>query len=222
MAALALRLGRLPVELVGRFTTELPFLWEIIPFKAWRDAIVLSREQCFKWYGETVGSTMFREHADRRIQAFTASNHSLRALLEAARVWATGELTKDVQLARRPTMDAVFAAQLFQGENCRVQQLLRNNAEAEWPEGLMAEVNVSAATTKYLCPVEYAFRDSVINAPIVLSLYAITGDGADWLARTETVAGLRAHHAFDPDWFADAFDLTVARCLATNLLKLEM
>jgi hypothetical protein len=33
---------------------------------------------------------------------------------------------------------------------------------------------------------------------------------------------LRTHIAFDQDWFTEAYNLTIARCLSTGLLKLEV
>lgn len=223
-AALVFRVGALPAGLVGRFATELPFLWELVPFSAWRAAIALVRRQCFDWYGDVAGSIVFSEHVDRRIQELSSTDHSLRVLLEAARDSVTSALSRDVNFARQPMADGIFAAQLFHGDDCRLQQLLRNNAEAQWPGGFAAEVSAvrrSSKATAYLCPAEHGFHDSVINVPIVLAVQAVTGEGLDWLSRSNTISILRAHQAFDPDWFAEAFDLTVARCLSTGLLKIE-
>jgi hypothetical protein len=225
MAALALRAGRLPVELVGRFATELPFLWELVPFGAWRHGIAATRQQCIKWLGEAPGETFFEDHIERRIQAFTASNHSLYALLGSARVSATGRVTADFQRLRQPAMDAFFAHLLFHGDNCALQQVLRNNAEREWPGGLSAEVGAarrSSVWARYLCPSEQSFRDSVINAPILLALHAVSGTNADWITSSDTLALLRGHQAFDPEWFAEAFNSTVLRCLGSGLLQCEV
>lgn len=223
-ATLVLRVGSFPAGLAGRFATELPFLWELVPFSAWRTAISLVRRQCLDWYGDVAGATLFHQHVNRRIQEMSSSDHSLRVLLEAARDSVTGAVSRDVNFARQPIADSVFSAQLFHGDDCRLQQLLRNNAEAQWPGGFAAEVSAARRfprTAAYLCPAEHGFHDSVINLPIILAVHAVTDDSPEWLNRTGAISMLRAQQSFDPDWFAEAFDLTVARCLSTGLLILE-
>lgn len=223
-AALVFRVGALPTGMVARFATELPFLWELVPFHSWRKAIALVRRQCNDWYGSETGPTMFDGHIERRIQELASSDHSLRVLLESARDSVTGIVSKDVNLARQPMMDYIFAGQLFHGDECRLQQLLRSNAESQWPGGFTAEVSAarrSFGAAPYMCPVDHGFHDNVINLPVLLAIQAVTGEGPDWLSRPDAIAMLRAHQAFDPDWFAEAFDLTVARCLSTGLLKIE-
>ena len=224
MASLAFRIGTLPTGIVGRFATELPFLWELVPFAAWRVSIQALREQCLTWYGDADGAKVFDQHLARRIQDLSSSEHSLRALLESARDAVTGVISKDVAAAQLPMMSVTFAEQLFRGEGCRLQQFLRSNAQAQWPGGVVGEIRAarrSSREVEYLCQGEYDFRDDAINLPILLALQSVTGEGRDWLSKPETIPLLRVHQAFDPDWFADAFDLTVARCLSTGLLKLE-
>jgi hypothetical protein len=223
-AALVLRVGSLPARFSGRFATELPFLWELVPFSVWRAAISAVRRQCDAWYGAKDAQTIFDEHVGRRIQELSSYDRSLRVLLEAARDAATGTISRDVKVAQLPTSDALFADQLFEGEGCLLQQLMRNNAEAQWPAGFTDEVAAarrSPTTVALLCRADYGFRDNVINIPIILAVQAVTGEGPDWLSWPMAISMLRANQSFDPDWFSDAFDLTVARCLSTGLLKFE-
>jgi hypothetical protein len=46
-----------------------------------------------------------------------------------------------------------------------------------------------------------------------------TDDTAGWFARPEMIPKLRAYRDFDPEWFSEAFDFTVARCFSLGLLK---
>jgi hypothetical protein len=144
-------------------------------------------------------------------------------LLEAARDSVVGNISRDVALASRPFMDEIFATQLFRGEDSRLQQLLRNNANRTWPIGFSSELNAARRSqiARYLCPTVHGHQDSVINTPILLALNAVNAEGSASLGHPDARRLLRTHAAFDPDWFADAFDLTVARCLATGLLRVQ-
>lgn len=56
MAALALRMSGLPHGFVQRFTVELPFVWELVPYKAWRESVSRLRAQCTAWFGESAAA----------------------------------------------------------------------------------------------------------------------------------------------------------------------
>lgn len=120
-------------------------------------------------------------------------------------------------------MDVHWRGLLFDGAESRLQNLLRSNADAQWPGGLSAEVERArlGSIAHYLCPATYHFRDPVINMPIILAACSVMGESMDWAQEEEAIRILRTIQSFDPEWFAEAYDLTVARCLATNALQLQ-
>jgi len=222
MAALAVRMGGLPTGFAERFPNELPTVWEMIPLTAWVQAMQAVAAQGASWYGAETGDFVVSEHLDRRLQALASDCPSLRVLLEAARAITTKRINSDLQTCGQQLMDAIFAGQLFGGETSRVQQLLRNNAERQWPARFTTELAVAKqhGARPYLCPAEYDFHDSVINLPILLALNALMDLSVDWNRHPNLIGAIREIQAFDQDWFADAFDLTVARCLATGRIAL--
>lgn len=222
MAALAVRMGGLPAGFAERFPNELPTAWETIPLTAWVHAIRAVTAQGTSWYGVDTGGFVVSEHLDRRLQALTSACPSLRVLLEVARAIATERTNQELQVCRQQPMDAVFAGQLFGGESSRVQHLLRNNAERQWPQGFPAELSVvkQHGARPYLCPVEYSFHDSVINLPILLAVNAAMDPPVDLNRHPNVISAIREIQSFDAEWFAEAFDLTVARCLATGRIEL--
>lgn len=225
MAALAIRLGNLPANFMERFPTELPFVWESIPLTAWVGAIRALQTQGEAWYGGDTGKQVMSPHLDRRIQVLSTSCPSLRILLEVARFLGTGSIKQDLQLARQAFMDQVFAAQLFDGENSRVQRLLQINAESpNWPRGFAAQISATRknGSGQYFCPGSFGFHDEVINAPIFLALNAISAAPAELGHDAKEIEAIRNMQSFDPEWFAEAFDLTVARCIATGAIKLTI
>jgi hypothetical protein len=141
LAALAVRMGALPAGFAERFPNELPTVWEMIPLTAWVQAMRALMAQGTSWYGPEAGALVVSEYLDRRVQALASACPSLRVLLEVARGKATGKINQDLRAAQNPGMDGFFAGQLFNGENSRVQHLLRNNADRQWPGGFAAEVD---------------------------------------------------------------------------------
>lgn len=223
MAALAIRLGNLPVNFVVRFPTELPFVWESIPLSAWIGAVQALQAQGEAWYGSDAGNQVVSPHLDRRIQALSTSCPSLRFLLEVGRAIATGVINKDLQPLRHPKVGQIYANLLFDGENSRVQRLLQINAESpNWPREFAAQISAARKNGfgQYFCQGSFGFHDEVINTPIFLALNAISEAPIELGHDAKEVEAIRNMQSFDPEWFAEAFDLTVARCIATGAIKL--
>lgn len=224
LAALAVRMGGLPAGFAERFPIELPAVWEMIPLTAWVQAMRALMAQGTSWYGPEAGALVVSECLDRRVQALASACPSLRVLLEVARGTATAKINQDLRAAQNPGMDGFFAGQLFNGENSRVQHLLRNNADRQWPGGFAAEVadGRQHGARPYFCPINHGFHDSVINLPILLALTLNTTMDLhiDWSQHPNLIRKVREVQTFDPEWFAEAFDLTVARCLATGRIDL--
>ena len=127
-------------------------------------------------------------------------------------------------MSQQRIMEDIHKDRLFNGENCLLQKLLRNNAEAEeWPSGFMEATQLAkkGEFANFLCPKSYDFHDSVINAPILLALSAVMELSALKLNNPDLMSEFKGSQDFDHDWFSEAFDLTVARCLATGLIHIK-
>jgi hypothetical protein len=69
-----------------------------------------------------------------------------------------------------------------------------------------------------MCPTPLGPLDSEINLPLVVSSQMVLNKTAEWFHDPAMIHALRTHRAFDPDWFDEAFNQTIARCLADGLL----
>lgn len=225
MAALALRFASLPPSFIERFSSELPFAWETVPFAAWRDAICNLRRQCETSYGEGVGTVVFRSHLEGRIGELTSLHPALYNLLGFAHAAVTGEIPKEIRLFRELGSDSI-ANRLFVGSDSPLQRLLRNLADGvdhqvQWPTFFNARIAIARNDRNHgnlLCPERFDSRDGVINLPVLLAIQSATGGTQEWFADSGLVHELRRHLTFDPDWFVDAFNWSIARCLAAGLL----
>lgn len=219
MAALAFRYGKLPKGFVSRFEKELPFSWEAVPFAAWKKAIRQSFEYCRGLFGEEVGKTIFEAHARKRINVLTARHGGLSFLLGIASMEFFPETQRDFQALR---LSGDYARlQLFVGEHCHLMNLRRIHAEDAWvadSDNLLKTKWTKPRLSRYLHTVDLGFQNPVINAPLLLAAEAALGGSASWLKDPAKIHLLRTFRSFDPEWFDEAYNWTVARCLADGFL----
>ena len=220
MVTLVLRLGGLPFNHCSRFPQELPFTWEVVPFSAWKEGISSLGVQCNTLYGEASGETIMRIHLQDVCDKITADFPALQYMLGIAMADFVPE-GHQVVLALRQGLAPQAKAMLFTDDDCHLQNLLRHHSEDEWPTGcedVLRRARANEVFRSYLCTENLGFRDPVINLPLLLAVQCATGHAHEWLQNPARIRMLRACRSFDPDWFAEAFNLTIARCLADGLL----
>ncbi len=220
MAALAFRLGSLPAGFVDRFAHELPFAWETVGFSAWRDAIACLLQQCRTSFGEAGGESVFRHHLKSRIEGITARYAVLQYLLGIASSDHDAEARDQVRLLRY--VGSVTDGKLDGDDDSLVMRLRRTHAEGEWPDGangILSHAQSRPELAPFLCPGRYGFADGAINMPLLLAAEAATDRTDHWFGDASAIHVLRTHRAFDPEWFDEAYNHTIACCLATGALK---
>jgi hypothetical protein len=219
MAALALRFGTLPSGLLSRFDQELPFAWETIPFTAWKGALECLHSQCRNRYGADAGGIVFQSHLDSRITDLSAQHGALQYLLGIASAEYSPP-ARQQELRGLRALGGFAEQQLFHGENSLLQRLLRSHHNDQWPGGsnpILEKVRNQPEIARFLCPDRFGFHDGVINLPLLLAAQVATGQTQEWFGNPEFINVLRSHMAFDRDWFDDAYNDTIARCLAAGL-----
>ena len=219
MAALAIRFGTLPSGFLDRFDQELPFAWEAVPFEAWTQAMECLQSQCIGSFGEDAGAYIFQTHLDSRIKDTAAVHGALDYLLGIASADHIAEARQ--QLPALNYVGGRAGQVLFEGENSRIMRLRQMHAEDEWPTGfntILVQARKQAEVARFLCPEDLGYPDGVINVPLLLAAQVGTNQTDRWFADPGVIHVLRAHRAFDPEWFDEAYNLTIARCLAAGLL----
>lgn len=218
MAALALRIGSLPIGFLQRFSQELPFLWEIVPMQAWLNACDQLQRQAKAWFGEELGQSQFEAHLKKQINYLTDQNPSLGYLLSAVSNRNLPESNKK--------LDAWLMSKLFDRDNGKLNLLRTSHRNEDWPKdfssikGLIDRARKDRVL-KHLFPnTEFGIRDEFVcaNIPVLLATQVATNDTSIWIYQPECIYNLRAYMAFDREWFSEAFNLTIARCLATNVV----
>lgn len=220
MAALSLRFGSLPQGFLDRFEQELPFAWEIVSFVTWRQAMECLVRQCKAIYGDETGSALFPIHLDARIKGLSSNHGALAFLLGIASA-------KFLPAAKRETQGLGYlgrqsAQQLFEGESSLSMRLRQRHADEQWPSGanpILTHARSQADVAGMIHPQALGYMDGAINLPLLLAAQAATNQTDNWFTHPAHIHVLRAHRAFDPDWFDEAYNLTIARCLADSLLK---
>ncbi|MEZ6121435.1 MAG: STY4851/ECs_5259 family protein, partial [Pirellulaceae bacterium] len=221
MAALALRFSNLKTEFLFRFAEELPFSWEIVTWEDWRTAACSAENYCKDLFPEDTYKTVFDAFLRSRIASLATEVGSLAYLLgilsanylEAARQEAIG----------LRIVGQTATARLLHGADSSLMNLRRTHYDdnEEWPCSfleLLKESKDIPDIARYLCSERLGFQDSVINLPLILSSQVVLNRTANWFHDSAQIHALRTHRAFDPDWYDEAFNQTIAQCLADGLL----
>jgi hypothetical protein len=99
-------------------------------------------------------------------------------------------------------------------------RLLRQHGEEVWPSGLsptFVQLRKQSEVANFLCPRnDLGYRDGVVNMPCLLAAQVWTDQVDQWFADPGAIHELRAYRVFDPEWFDEAYNLTVARYLSTS------
>lgn len=225
MAALALRLSHLPSGFLRRFPLEQPFVWELVSINEWIEAADQLKKQCVAWFGEATSPKRFGEFLSERVAELTTHQPALSNLLGIVKSGVLNDGCKEITMMRATGSDNHFSTRLFSGEQSALQMLLRGHADETWPSDsrLYAWVNDirRQGAFAHLFPKEsLTFRDGVLGLPVLLAIQVATNATGEWLSHAERIHTLRTYQAFDPDWFTEAFDLTIARCLSTGIMKI--
>lgn len=212
LASIAMRSHRFPAGFLERFCNEMPSVWEAVPLSIWVDVMRAfeSFESC---------QPFGRCAVESRVEEIGSILPSLRVLIEVGATLATSKPTKDVDFVLQSRMD--LSSQLFQGTDSPFQTLLRDGAELVWPTDLEPDIEKArrGPLKKFLRAPEYpTHRDSVVNLPILLAASAATGIDVriDFRGRNRAI---RRYQDFCPEWFTNAYDLTVARCIAERAIQ---
>jgi len=217
MAALVLRMGGFSIAFIQRFTSELPWLWEMVSATQWLLALQQLNEWC-ECLPETIRQSAYEKHLQERITLLRENSPSLCVLLN----WLENRVKK-MDLPIIPQLDDMYGEELFGDDtNSRRQKLLRNTHHV-WPEHLSDIVYKAVSDDEQLRSLCYAakmsYRSSIINLPVMLAYYAARDELPIYLLKRENMVAIRRYQRFDPEWFANAFDLTFARCIARGMVS---
>jgi hypothetical protein len=222
MAALTLRLGNMPRNFIRSFAIEMPFCWTTIAYQDWKLTMVNLRSQCEKMYSDEVWQAVFSARIESVREQITEEYPELQFLLGIASAGFDAEgqqMITGLQFIIGPQAEN----DLLKGETCEKQQLFHRHGEDKWPVGLkemLFQARNNPVYSRYICSTSYGFKDSVINLPLLLAVQCAVGETEKWFSNSELINVLRCCRSFDPDWFAEAYNMTIARCLADNILKL--
>jgi hypothetical protein len=222
MAALALRFGTLPAGFLERFGQELPFAWEAVPLASWRDAVDRLEHQCVSAFGEDAAELVFSSHLEKRTNSLSSASPALAYFLGIIGAHVLPKWMQQAQALKYVGKQAGDV--LFEGEDCQLMTLRRAHADDDWPvgfEAIFASANVPPSIDRYLFQVHSTFRMGVVNLPLLLAVQAATNRSDFWFADSDSIHLMRTYRAFDPEWFDEAYNQTIARCLSDGLLDIE-
>ena len=213
MAALVLRLGNLPNNFYRRFERELPFAWETVSLRAWKQAMDRLQKQCGNY--SAASNIIFKAQLEKCLSALRADSGALSYLLGIAASAFDEKEKKDLDILKNP---AAYDAkkELCDGENSKLMILRRNHANDEWPVGfeeILHQARNNPEVKKFLVPDPSEYRNGVINMPVIVAIVAVLDQSNAFFPTPERIHQLRTAKVFDRQWFDDAYNLTIARYL---------
>jgi len=212
MAALAFRLGGLPKGFCLRFASELPFAWETVSAAAWRQAVTSLRAQCDKNYG-SIGEKIFLSHLDECRKILCAESGSLHYMLG---ITSAEFSVKDAAQAQTLRQAGTFLAkEILEGENSYLMKLRQNHVDDTWPGEFgrfLHQARRDPSIQPFIYRNEIGYLDGVINLPLIAAAASAQGKSDEYFRDPEAIHLLRTCRIFDPEWFEEAYNRTIARC----------
>lgn len=221
MAALAFRLGGVSRDFIRQFAVELPFSWETVTYRDWKQAMMNLRRQCEQRFEPAIWQTVFHSQLKSVTEKLADDSLALHYILGIASACFIESAKQDVVVLQYG-VGPQAEKDLFTGDICLLQKLFHRHANDRWPGGFrqqLSDAKTHPVYSRYLCPDSYGFRDPVINLPLLLAAQCAVGETYEWFKDLDFIRILSICKAFDPDWFIDAYNLTIARCLADNVFQ---
>lgn len=194
---------------------ELPFLWSIVPMKAWvgaGQAFVASLRRHLKGYsGDT--DAFVSESLSRFLKEAPLRQSGFETLSELIRVGVLGyaiEETSYLKMAVSADGRATLRSQLTMPR----QALLQTHAEDYWPRGpgftswlsRAGELPKEIQELWQIAPEGARYRVPVLNAPVVAAIAA----ACDIPVERPLIFEIRRLRRFDPQWFDEAYSYMLA------------
>lgn len=229
MAALALRYNSFRGEFLSRFDNELPFSWDTVTFIHWQEAARDLEQQTRVLFGGEQGPKVFELFLKSRIGDLVAESGSLAYLLniilagfldDSANKDDTAIQKELADLRLYPSEFVLFGDRRSRDSSLLMKLLTGQDPDEKWPvlsTDLLASAKANKSISQYLCPQSYGVKDSVINLPIVLATQVAFGESGKWFSDPKAISVLHDYRSFDSDWFDEAYNLTIARCLADGV-----
>jgi len=221
MAALAFRLGGISRDFIRQFAVELPFSWEAVTYRDWKQAMMNLRRQCEQCFEPALCQTVFHSQLKSVTEKLTDDSLALNYILGITSACFIESAKQDV-VGLQYGVGPQAEKNLFTGDSSLLQQLIHRHAEDRWPGGFrkqLSDAKKHPIYSRYLCPDSYGFRDPVINLPLLLAVQCVVGETYEWFKNPDFIRILSTCKAFDPNWFINAYNLTIARCLADNVFQ---
>ena len=209
MAALAMRYDTVPEELRSRFDQELPFAWVTIPTSTWCEAMVALRHQCDTLFPPEAAGVVFAHHLSARIRERCAHDGALAYQLGIASADLLPGLGAEFKMLS--AFGHVADSLLYKGEQSPLMHFRQRHVEdvwpsthgIEWPEGLVSCLQGGMP----------GYMEGIINLPRLLAAQTRTGSVNAWFEDPHTIHVLRTCRAFDPSWFDDCYNHSLAHFL---------
>jgi hypothetical protein len=224
---------------VNRLRCELGLFLELAPVSAWRAAAAQLRKYWVRLVGEEGGSESFRLILKERLRVLSQELTNQTLILETL-AFEAGETPGPalVDVHREAGRDpGYFGRVLWEGgDSILMRCLLRTHANDEvWPEpffgtqqalpALRTAMPIEACQTlakherSFLWDRSHDFKVSPAIMPAICALWSASDVPLDWWAEPPRRYALRRLRAFDPVWFDECYQHSLASCMSFGIFS---
>lgn len=220
MAMLLVVADQSSYEQVLKLAEELPFNWELVSLEGWLAALSAVKDYIEHEAPEGMAQRLVESVVEQKLGLMTEADVVLQKLVLVLRQRLLGISDSDLIQARSPAAANVIPDLILQ-EVGKLQG--QQSADAMWPlfDGqLLSELYRSGPTEfQRVYPHGAPYMKAVLHAPVAMAYRACAMPAQDRLDLKRTdLYQLEKIRAFAPEWYREAFGLTVLYLYATNAL----
>lgn len=219
-----------------RFDLELPFLWESIALKDWREATTRVRNRLAREIGAELAAEVTAALLEKRFVVAARTVDDVRTVLEfqlrpspsLELMGRIGSIYKDGSLA------ASVNERLWREPSSLYQGLLHRRLDVQWPEEEDLAKVIHAARDRYADqypslrellagpPELPEHRSSVVYLPIIMAIDSAAGTRDGVAGNVRHVMTARMLRSFDREWFEDAFIFALRACICCEIQDMRL
>jgi hypothetical protein len=199
-------------DVVERFESELPIIWELVSIKEWERALNIYKNYLIDkmCLGDIETNKSIYEviiqlvlNVINKIEGLGSSMHSICIILKFT---ILNIKEKEISIFQQP-LNGLLQTMI----ESSFQNLRRRNSESKWPVMLQHKIKVKAELLpiqlKNILNSDNDFEKSITYLPSILASHLSDDEDYDWLGNEVTIFKLKQLKNFDEHWFSTNFRL---------------
>ena len=191
-------------DIIDRLEAELPLIWELAHLNDWLNALQLYKDKISEILADD--EELVEELIHKKIQKIESLGLSMVSIGQILRKNLLNKESPELSAMRQNGKELLklLVTPLY-------QDLLRRQAESEWPILLQTLIKKKCQELPnnyiQLLETHNNFHQSVVYLPLILAFRALSENQTDWPSSASELFKIKELKRFDEDWFSTVFQL---------------